>query len=95
MTDAELAKLRQIMNLLLDLMGTGAALGSVLNMPDDPALWDVATVALKLNVSPTYIYRMVRAGKLVAVHLGHTWRFRPSDVAQFIRMHQNEKDANQ
>jgi excisionase family DNA binding protein len=96
MTEAEQAKLRHAINLLLDILGMSAAESAAESLPpeSDATMLDSPTVAKKLGVSLTYVYRCARAGKLVGVRLGQTWRFRPTDVEAFLRANQTERGIN-
>jgi len=37
-----------------------------------------------LNVNPRTIYRLIRSGELPAVRIGRQWRFRRSDLNEWI-----------
>jgi excisionase family DNA binding protein len=37
-----------------------------------------------LNVTPRTIYRLIRANELPAIRIGHQWRFRRSDVEEWL-----------
>lgn len=37
-----------------------------------------------LNVNPRTIYRLIRSGELPAIRIGRQWRFRRSDLSDWI-----------
>lgn len=37
-----------------------------------------------LNVNPRTIYRLIRSGELPAIRIGRQWRFRRSDLNEWI-----------
>jgi excisionase family DNA binding protein len=46
--------------------------------------YTVRTLAERLAVTPLTIYRMIDQGKLPAVRIGRSIRFRPEDVEAFL-----------
>jgi len=46
--------------------------------------YSVKTLAEKLAINPMTIYRMVDQGRLPAVRIGRTIRFRPADIDAFL-----------
>ena len=54
-------------------------------------LMTAETVAEKLNVSPSMIYKLRRSGALPSVKVGALYRFHPDDVRAFMR---GERPAN-
>lgn len=46
--------------------------------------YTVKALAEKLAVSPLTIYRLIDQGKLPAVRIGRTIRFRPGDIDAFL-----------
>ena len=46
--------------------------------------YTVRTLAEKLAVTPMTIYRMVNQGKLPAVKIGKSIRFKPQDIDAFL-----------
>lgn len=53
-------------------------------MTETPRLWSVATVARRLGVSRSLVFRQIHARRLAAVRIGRFWRVEPSAVAAFI-----------
>jgi len=46
--------------------------------------YSVRTLAEKLTLAPMTIYRLVDQGKLPAVRIGKSIRFRPADIDAFL-----------
>ncbi len=59
-------------------------------LSDEPAtepdqLLTIGQVTHILNVSRSLIYWLIRRGDLPTIRIGHALRFRPQDVADYIR----------
>lgn len=52
--------------------------------PHPPRLLEVSHVAHRLSASPEFVRRLIRQGKLPAIHLGTRWRVDPVDLQTFI-----------
>jgi excisionase family DNA binding protein len=48
-------------------------------------LMTVAEVAKAMRVSNMTVYRLIRAGELGAVRVGHNYRIRETDVERYLR----------
>jgi len=46
----------------------------------------VAEVAEQLRVSTMTVYRLIKAGDLVAARIGKSYRLRPEDVDRFLAL---------
>jgi excisionase family DNA binding protein len=47
-------------------------------------LWKVSDVARELNMSPSWVYKEVEAGRLPCVRIGAALRFRPEAIRRFV-----------
>ena len=65
-------------------------------MPDDPIIhtMTVRDVARHLNVDEKTVYRLVQRGELPGFKVAGTWRFRRSDLEDWIE-HQKQAAAKQ
>lgn len=54
-------------------------------------LLKVDEVASVLNVTKSFVYQLIRAAKLPAVHFGKAVRIHPDDLDQFINSSRMEK----
>jgi excisionase family DNA binding protein len=63
---------------------------------DNPieVLWDSEQTARYLKIHPRTVVRKARAGEIPGFQIGNQWRFRPSDLDQWmdslVISHQNE-----
>ena len=48
-------------------------------------VYKVAEVARRLGVTPRSVYRLIRSGKLRALHIGTAWRVPAESLRNFIR----------
>jgi excisionase family DNA binding protein len=62
--------------------GTPGATGS---FSAASALLTVAEVARAMRVSNMTVYRLIKAGDLAAVRVGHSYRIRETDVERYLR----------
>ena len=49
-----------------------------------PSFLTIEEVRGYLNVNPRTIYRLIRSGELPAVRIGRQWRFRRSDLDDWV-----------
>jgi len=54
-------------------------------VPAGERLLTVSEVALALRVSTMTVYRLIRAGELRALRVGHSYRIRESDVDAYLQ----------
>jgi excisionase family DNA binding protein len=54
-----------------------------------PSFLTTEEVLQYLKVNPRTIYRLIRAGELPAVRIGRQWRFRQSDLRDWIERQQS------
>ena len=47
-------------------------------------LVDVKTISSKFGLSRATVYKLVRAGRIPAVKIGNSWRFKPTDIEKFL-----------
>jgi excisionase family DNA binding protein len=52
-------------------------------MPTMP-LMEVDRVAYRMSVSPEFVRRLLRSGKLVGIRVGRMWRVDPREVQAYI-----------
>jgi len=55
-----------------------------MNVMKTDQFYTVKTLAEKLAIRPITVYRMVDQGKLPAVRIGKSIRFRPADIDAFL-----------
>jgi len=48
------------------------------------ALMDIKDVAVYLKLQKQTIYNWLRQGKFTGIKMGHTWRFRKSDIEEWL-----------
>jgi excisionase family DNA binding protein len=48
-------------------------------------LWKVAEVAKYLRINSETVRTMTRAGKLPAIKVGHSWRFRRQEIISWLQ----------
>jgi excisionase family DNA binding protein len=53
------------------------------------ALMTLDEVAAYLRLSKDTVYRMAQSGKMPASKVGTQWRFRQSDVEEWLEQHKN------
>jgi excisionase family DNA binding protein len=84
-----LGKVREAIRLLTDVVLDNAATPmepAAASREEDPdPLLDATTVAKRLGVTPSHVYKLAKTGKLPGIRVGeHMWRFRSSVVSAFL-----------
>jgi len=56
-------------------------------MEEMERLIDIEDVATYLKLQKQTIYNWLRQGKLTGIKMGHVWRFRRSDIDEWLKSH--------
>lgn len=60
-----------------------------------PRYLEVSHIAHRLSVSPEYVLRHIRSGKLKAIRLGKRYRIDPIDLETFLQAQQVQGEDEQ